>query len=163
MMHEASRADSPRVCEKIGGFDGRMFAYWEDVALSIRSARAGFLNAMIPHVSVLHPSKAVVTGPAAVAPHFCYFMARNEIMMWRDFVGGTALLKAIIWVLRKQVRQIGLMRDYPAAIEAVLSGLWDGMRGIGGGYDPPRPMPQPFRYMLTTYPGACQYLLGWGR
>ena len=64
--------------------------------------------------------------PDAVRPHYYYFMTRNEILMWRRFCRRVPFLKSVIWVLRRQLRQIMRMPNNTAGLDAVLSGLWDG-------------------------------------
>lgn len=163
VLSGAAMLVSRSLYERIGDLDDRLFAYWEDVEYSIRSASNGFRNVMVSHASVLHASKTGIAAPEKVKPHYYYFMARNEILMWRRLCRGALLLKAVIWVLQKQLRQLELMPGYAAGVEAVLSGLWDGCRGIGGAYGPRRRMPQPFRYLLHRHPRACQPVLGLGR
>jgi GT2 family glycosyltransferase len=141
------------VYEKIGVLDDRIFAYWEDIDYSIRSALAGFLNVMVFATSIFHPSKSTIDSPAEVRPHYYYFMTRNEILMWRTFCPRLLVLKAAVWVFRRQLRQIQRMPGNAAGLDAVLAGLWDGCWGIGGGYDPKRHMPWPLRQTLGKYPG----------
>jgi GT2 family glycosyltransferase len=140
------------VFEKIGVLDDRIFAYWEDIDYSIRSALAGFLNVMVFETSIFHPSRSSVTSPNEVKPYRYYFMTRNEILMWRRFCRPLQVLKAALWVFRRQLLQIQRMPGNVAGLDAVLSGLWDGFRGIGGGYNPDRRMPFPLRQILGRHP-----------
>ena len=138
--------------EKIGGLDDRIFAYWEDIDYSIRSALAGFRNVMVFDSSIYHPAKPTISTPDAVKPHYYYFMARNEILMWRRFCRRVPFLKSVFWVLCRQLRQILRMPNNTAGLDAVLSGLWDGCWGKGGGYNLKQRMPFPFRQLLGQYP-----------
>lgn len=148
--------------EKIGVLDDRIFAYWEDIDYSIRSALAGFRNVMVFDTSIYHPGKATIAAPDTVKPHYYYLMTRNEIMMWRSFCSPKQVLKAAFWVLRRQLRQIMRMPNNATGLDAMLSGLWDGLRGIGGGYDPKRRMPTPFRQLLARYPDLWLRILDAG-
>jgi len=46
------------------------------------------------------------------------------------------------------------MADDTAAVNALLAGLWDGLRGIGGAYDPTHRMPALLHYVLARRPGV---------
>lgn len=143
--------------ERIGGFDDRLFAYDEDIDLSIRCVQAGFRNAMeFAAVVHHHPRPAAATDARVVAPHVYYFMTRNDILLWRKHCTRRRAWKAALWVLH---RRLGHIRDWQLrgrhdqVVEAMLSGLWDGWRGVGGGYDPHRRMPAPLRGLLLASPG----------
>jgi len=146
--------------QAIGGLEDRFFAYWEDIEYSIRGAAAGFRNIVVLDTAIHHSSKQTMNSPASVKPHYYYFMARNELLMWRKLVSGTKFAKAASWVLRRQLRQIRLMPGYEAGIDAILAGLWHGMRGVGGAYDPTRRMPPPLRGLLGKHPLLLARLLG---
>jgi hypothetical protein len=129
-----------------------LFAYWEDTDYSIRSARAGFRNVVVFATSVFHPGKPTIVSPAGVKPHYYYFMARNEILLWRKVCSRGRFMRSILWVLRHRLVQIERMPENTAGREAILSGLWDGWRDIGGRYDPARRMPYPLRAWLGRHP-----------
>ena len=120
--------------EKIGLLDERIFAYWEDIDYSIRGALAGFRNVMVFDAVVFHAAKPTILSPREVKPYYFYFMARNEILMWRKFCRPVKFLKSVRWTLRRQARQIARMTDSAPHVDAVLDGIWDGLRGKGGGY-----------------------------
>jgi hypothetical protein len=149
--------------ERIGGFDDRLFAYDEDIDLSIRCVQAGFRNAVEFAATVYHhPRPASATDGRVVAPHVYYFMTRNDILLWCKHCTRGRAWKAAIWVLR---RRLGHIRDqqlrgrHDDVVEAMLSGLWDGWRGVGGRYDPRRRMPAPLRGLLLASPGVWIGLL----
>jgi GT2 family glycosyltransferase len=147
------------VVERIGGLDERLFAYWEDIDYSIRSFAAGFRNVMAIAASIEHPPKPSQTAPAEVRPHCYYYVARNELLMWRNFVPKRSRRRAALWSAVRQLHQVRRMPAYPAGIEAVLTGMWDGWCGIGGAWDPRRRMPQPLRWLLGRYPGVWLWLV----
>ena len=120
--------------EKIGPLDERIFAYWEDIDYSIRSALAGFRNVMVFDAVIFHAAKPTIRSPKEVKPYYFYFMTRNEILMWRKFCPPVKFLKSVRWTILRQSRQIARMKDSPAHVDAVLDGIWDGLRGKGGGY-----------------------------
>ena len=140
------------VYQKIGGFDDKLFAYWEDTDYSIRCARAGFRNVVVFEASIFHPSKPTLISPGDVKPHYYYYMARNELLLWRKFCTRARFLKSALWVLRHRLVQMERMPDNAAGLDAILAGLWDGWRHIGGQYEPRRRMPYPLRVWLGRHP-----------
>jgi hypothetical protein len=51
------------------------------------------------------------------------------------------------------------MPGHTAAIEAILAGLWDGVRGIGGPYRPDRRAPWLLRALFGRHPHVWLALL----
>jgi GT2 family glycosyltransferase len=145
--------------EAIGGLDEGFFAYVEDVDYCLRSLKAGFRNVAVPDAVVYHKFKQPVTDPAACPPYLHYFMSRNYLLLWKKLPGSPLLQKAAVWFLRQRLVQLDRMRDQPAAVDALLAGLWDGVRGRTGPYDPGRRMPWPVRVLLERHPGALIRLL----
>ncbi len=123
--------------EKIGLLDERIFAYWEDIDYSIRCALAGFRNVMVFDAVIFHAAKPTILSPREVKPYYFYFMTRNELLLWRKFCPLKKYLRAALWTLRRQSRQIERMRDSQAHVDAVRAGIWDGFLGKGGAYHPP--------------------------
>lgn len=124
--------------EKIGLLDDRIFAYWEDIDYSIRSALAGFRNVMVFDAVIFHGVKPTIRSLEDVKPYYWYFMTRNEFLMWRKFCPLKKYLRAALWTILRQSRQIENMKESPAHVNAVLAGLWDGLLGKGGPYQPSR-------------------------
>jgi GT2 family glycosyltransferase len=141
-----------KVIEKIGAFDERFFAYYEDIDLSIRSAQAGFLN-VIEFQSILRhkPRERSLNDPELVAPHVYYYMTRNEIRLWRKHCNMLLAIKAHGWTLHRslksalELRRAG--RDTKVS-ETLLRGIWDGLRGKSGPYIPERRVPEPWRSVM---------------
>ena len=140
------------VYEAIGGLDEALFAYWEDTDYSIRAAMAGYRNVLVADAVVYHPAKRVGDG-AAIRPHFYYYMARNEILLWRKHARPVAALRAVIWVFR---RQLGLLRGTARAEvrQAILAGLWDGVCGAGGAFVAGLRAPGVFRMAIERLAGG---------
>ncbi len=124
--------------ERIGLLDDRIFAYWEDIDYSIRSARAGFRNVMVFDTAIFHAAKPTIRSPLEVKPYYFYFVTRNEILMWRKFCPALPFMKSLLWTMKRQARQMERMKESPEHVAAVLDGLWDGLLGRGGAYRPGR-------------------------
>ncbi len=148
-----------RLIETIGGLDDRFFAYVEDVDYSLRSTAAGFRNVAVPDAVVYHRFKEPVGKPLSVPPYLHYFMSRNYPLLWRKLPGPFLLRKAMLWFLRQRLLQIARMPDHAAAVDALLSGLWDGLLGRGGPYRPDRHMPWPLAAILGRFPRTWICLL----
>lgn len=131
-----------QVVESIGLFDERFFAYWEDNDYSLRSAQAGFRNVVVAGAVVRHWSGNPLLGAAAKPPHYHYYMARNEVLFLRKHAAWRDAPRALLWAADRQFRHVGRLRGHPASADAALAGLWDGLRGRGGAYDPGRPPPR---------------------
>lgn len=65
----------------------------------------------------------------------------------------------VVVAVLSQIRDGQLRGRHDEVVEAMLSGLWDGWRGVGGRYDPHRRMPAPLRGLLLASPGAWIGLL----
>lgn len=150
---------SRRLVETIGLLDEQFFAYVEDVDYSLRSLRAGFRNVAVPAARAWHKFKQPTTDPASVPPYLHYFISRNYPLLWRKLPRPVRLTRAVLWFLRDRFGQIARMSGNRAAIDALLAGLWDGLRGVGGPYDPTRRMPALLRGALGRYPGFWIALL----
>jgi hypothetical protein len=76
-------------------------------------------------------------------------MARNAVLGGRKHLRLLPWLKLIWWQRYRIAQRAKELRA--DQIEASLSGLWDGLRGRGGPYAPPRAMPALVRKVL--FPG----------
>ena len=128
------------VADLIGGFDEKLFAYWEDNDYSVRAIAAGFRCAMALDARVRHWSGRPVTDPGLKPVHYHYYMARNEILFIRKTLGWRAAAKPLLWAIERQLRQVNALNLYPDAVDAVFAGLLDGLRGRGGVFIPGRRM-----------------------
>jgi GT2 family glycosyltransferase len=141
-----------RLIETIGMLDASFFAYVEDVDFCLRAHAAGFRAVAVPDAVVLHKFKQPVDNPGRVPAYLHYFITRNYLLLWRKLPGPMFARKAMLWYLHQRLTQIARMRDLPAAVDAVLAGLWDGMRGIGGPYRPHHRAPWLVRVLVGRHP-----------
>ena len=142
------------VIEKIGSFDEHFFAYDEDIDLSIRSAKAGFLN-MVEFQAILwhQPRPSLPNDSDLVAPHVYYYMTRNDFRLWRKHASTFLAIKAHFWTLRRSLKHvIELRRERRGATvaEALLRGMWDGLCGQSGAYIAERRAPEPWRSVMLS-------------
>lgn len=141
-----------RVIETIGTLDPNFFAYVEDVDYCLRAHAAGFRAVAVPGAVVGHKFKQPIENPDGVPAYLHYFITRNYLLLWRKLPAPVWLRKATLWFLHQRLSQIARMPAVPAAIDAVLAGLWDGMRGVGGPFDPDRKAPWLLRMTLGRHP-----------
>jgi len=136
--------------EAVGHFDEQFFAYWEDVDYSLRSIRAGYHNIVVSEDEVRHAPGIHETGLSAKPPHFFYYMARNELLLTRKHVGWWAGRRPLWWAIRRALGRTSELNDYPAAIDAIFYGLFDGLTFRRGAFDPARRLPRPVRRLLLA-------------
>ena len=125
-----------RVIDRIGVFDQRFFAYWEDNDFSVRSIQAGYRNAVVSNSIVRHWSGRPKTELSSKPPYYHYYMARNEILFIKKHGNGPVIVKLIVWAIDRQFTRIDTMRASQKEAEAIMLGLRDGMMGVGGAYNP---------------------------
>lgn len=145
--------------DQIGGLDPGFFAYVEDVDYSLRAIAAGYRNVAVPDAVVLHKFKQPVAHPDSVPAYLHYYMSRNYLLLWKKLARPRLLRKAMLWFLRQRLLQIERMTVGSPATEAVLAGLWDGMCGVAGPYDPTRRAPPLMRWALGRHAGVWLNLL----
>jgi GT2 family glycosyltransferase len=141
-----------RLIETIGMLDTGFFAYVEDVDYCLRAHAAGFRAVAVPDAVLLHKFKQPVDNPGGVPAYLHYFITRNYLLLWRKMPGPSFAHKAMLWYLHQRLTQIARMRHLPDAVDAVLAGLWDGMRGVGGPYRPGRRAPWLLRTLVGRHP-----------
>lgn len=149
------------VIDRIGELDEAFFAYLEDLDYSLRSLRAGFTNVVVPDAVIFHRFKQPVEDPAASPAYLHYYVSRNHLLLWRKLrPSRLAWSRAALWFLHERLQQVERMNGNQALVNALLAGLWDGLRGVTGEYDPSHRMPQPFCSLLGRFPGVWLRLLG---
>ena len=137
--------------DAIGGLDERFFAYVEDIDYSLRCHDAGFTVAVCFDAVAYHQFKDLMTD--ILPPYVHYFMNRNQMLLWRKRTRGGVLRKATVWYLYHRLLKIERERNDPVVSNALLLGLWDGLRGVGGAYDPKRLAPWWLRRTIGQRPG----------
>lgn len=114
----------PAVIERVGSFDGALFAYCEDLDLSIRARRAGFRVMFVPGSIVRHD---VSDDPGRAALRI-YYSTRNLLEVvrrhaaWYEWPGfGVSFL--VRWVGFFVV--LALVRGQPRDLQALGRGILD--------------------------------------
>jgi len=131
------------VVEKIGYLDEKLFAYCEDYDYSIRSFRAGFKNIVAVDACVFHDTVADDDRK----PYYFYLIARNYLIVARK---NSNILRYWQYVWWRYHAGIDIVRNSSSRTQtdAYLAGWWDGIRGRGGPFNPPRSMPAAIRWAL---------------
>jgi GT2 family glycosyltransferase len=131
----AAMAVSRRVLAAAGPLDERLFAYVEDVDLSLRARAAGFAVVFVPDAVVRHKGSASTGGSTSTAN--LYYSARNTIAVAerhrplpRGFNAGRRFV-----IIGTHLAQAASHPRRREAARAVLSGWRDARTGRGG----PRP------------------------
>ena len=146
-----------RAYRTIGAFDERFFAYWEDTDYSVRSARAGFVNAVCPTATVAHAAPTPDERP----PHYHYYMIRNEALFWRlhGRESGSAAWRRR-W-LADSLEVIGRCRDRGRidAVRAGVDALWHAWHERDGPRSNHAPAPRWFALLVATRPWLLAVLV----
>ncbi len=143
--------------DAIGGLDERFFAYVEDIDYSLRCHDAGYTVAVCFGAVVWHQFKDLMTEDLPLYVH--YFMSRNQMLLWRKRTRYALLRKPAVWYLYQRMLTVERKRHDPAIVNALLAGLWDGVRGIGGPFDPNRQAPWWLRQTFGRHPGMIVNVL----
>lgn len=146
------------VFERIGGLDEAFFAYVEDLDFSIRSLKAGFHNHVAFGIEVLHPSKNPLLGTAP--PYYYYFRTRNDIFLLRAHCPAGLRLRMYARFLYRQMALVERLAGQRALQEAVLAGMWHGIRRVGGAYRAEYRMPAPLAAPLRWAAPVLRRMLG---
>ncbi len=134
------------VLNKLDGFDQDLFAYWEDLDLSMRAIQAGFRNVIDFDSTVLHTveypdDSSHGVWPHEAKPHFWYYMARNEIRFWKKHAPAGKKLKTIWWSYQMQLKHLKRHGGNELFRQAICAGLWDGWLNRTGAWNLNRHMP----------------------
>jgi len=117
----------PAVVPRIGSFDGRLFAYCEDLDLSIRARRAGFRVLCVP-ASVVHHDVSDEPDRAALR---IYYSTRNLLEVMRKHAAWYHWLGFVPSFLARWIGffvVLALVRRQPSSLSALATGVVDGVR-----------------------------------
>ncbi|WP_293780259.1 glycosyltransferase family 2 protein [uncultured Aeromicrobium sp.] len=115
----------------IGGYDERLFLYWEDADWSSRAIAAGCVMKIIPAARGAHTQGASSGG--GLSPTYYYYAQRNRLLLASKHgcsPYGVAFGRGLAETLRLTVRPI-LARDWKSLVRG-LDGLVDGLRTVEG-------------------------------
>jgi len=128
----AAMAVSRQLVEQAGLFDETLFAYVEDVDLSLRARAHGFDIVFVPDAVVRHKGSASTGG--STSTHNLYYDTRNTIFVteWNQPlpIGLRALRRGVI--VASHLLQAAAHPKRRAAFEAVLEGWRDARAGRSG-------------------------------
>ena len=127
-----------RLVNAIGLLDEHLFAYWDDHDYSLRSARAGFRNVLVPEAVVRHRAKPREAGAPTKPPYYYYYVARNHVLLLAKHGGLWANRRPLAWAIGRQLDWACRLRASPETVRAICAGLADGAAGRGGEYRPER-------------------------
>jgi GT2 family glycosyltransferase len=134
---------SADMVRKIGFFDERLFMYHDELDLGLRVLQAGGKAGVVDHPLVWHKGSASSAGTGKKSIR--YLDARNlwHVLKkhdWAPHNGRSKMLTRLVyfryffhWYCAEHET------GNAAAAEATLDGVWDGLRGVEGPYDPARP------------------------
>jgi GT2 family glycosyltransferase len=124
------------VAEQVGVFNERYFAYYEDIELSFRSARAGFINKVVGDACVWHEQPATGHKPA----HFFYYMTRNAYWFWWAASRTVDRLALLRRHLARSLRRAADCRDHALhdCRRACILGFLDALAARAGPWNPNR-------------------------
>lgn len=145
--------------DAIGMIDEQFFIYIEDTDYCLHCRDAGFRLVPCFDVVVYHRFKSPIGTPDATPLYAHYYMSRNYLLLWRKRSRRWFSKKATVWLLYERLGQIELTASLPAVQNAILTGVWDGLRGIGGPYDPARKPPAWFRAIVGRHPRLIMNLI----
>jgi len=118
----------------IGVLDERYFLYYEDVDWTVRAARRGWLNVVVPNASAWHRvsrSTGSFLGPLA-----SFYYARNRYLFLRAQGRFNGNPFGLLSYARMAYADYRLRIDSAESRRAVMEAYWDLMRGRSGKYVP---------------------------
>lgn len=143
---------------RLAGFDEALFAYYEDLDLSIRVVREGFVNRIVPAAVIRHGG---INDPDCRPPHYVYFNTRNRLLFWRKHVRSRDFIRLVRTHLAGALIYASTWREKGSAEKenAALLAIWDGLACRGGPWDPSRRAPKFLSNLLLRYPYLIADLL----
>lgn len=122
--------------ERIGLHDAALFIDYVDHDINLRARRAGFTNLKVFGAILDHrfgdsqPTRFLWRRVylSNYSPLRQYYMARNRLIVFRRFGGGTWLREDLVFSAKAWVKLVFLERDRPRKFRAFLRGVRDGLR-----------------------------------
>jgi GT2 family glycosyltransferase len=146
--------------ERVGFLDERFFAYCEDNDYSVRCAAAGFRAACVTTERIYHDEGQ--PGGGWRKPYAYYYAVRNGILFWRKHATGLLAWKYARWHACTIFRLLARSGYGGAETEAFADGLWSGLRGGTGRWEPSSSlhhMPYLLRRIFITMPALWLSLM----
>jgi len=122
---------------RVGLFDERYFAYFEDNDLSARLAAAGLRVRYCEDARFVHRHRLL----PALSAGALYLFARNAWMFWREHTPAAWRRGLRRRLLGRELLQLAELMSHgagPERVQAFVDGCWDGWRGRSGA-PPARP------------------------
>lgn len=143
--------------KKIGFLDKAFFAYHEDIDYSVRASKAGYRNVIISDAIIFHESRIIKFEQ--IPQHYYYYMARNELRLWRKhYLNQKGLIrKYVVWGIKKVVG-FGQNHEEHAAV-ATIDGVWNALFGNELSYNQRRNTPKFLQKSLVSHPEKWQKLI----
>lgn len=148
--------------ERVGFLDERFFAYCEDNDYSVRCASAGFRAECVTTARVYHDEGPQLAGDPWRKPYAFHYAVRNGILFWRKHRRGLKAWKFARWHACTIFRVLARGGFGKAETEALADGLWSGIRGTVGRWEPSlssHRMPLLLRRIFVAMPALSLALL----
>lgn len=122
------------VCENLGGFDERFFAYLEDADLCLRARASGVRVLVAPRARVRHDRATATAGRQS--PASIYYTTRNHLMLMARHGSGGKLISLARQALIPGLHLAYALRagtsDLRPRVQAVLQAVRDYRKGVVG-------------------------------
>ncbi len=118
------------VIRQIGLLEESYFAYYEDADWCLRSARAGFLCAVVPAARVHHQNTADVQRLENMRS--IYYPRRNQVLFLRRYL-AQGHWRALRNILARRLKEYTTLIGYgeTGRAHSLAAGVWDGLRSGG--------------------------------
>lgn len=122
-----------RTWNKIGGFDARLFLYWEDVDLCLRATSLGLKMAVVRDARIVHLEGRSSKGKPRGRAMAYFYMARNRVLVCRSSgTRGFSLVFGAGAIALARLIAYSFLRDgrgRAARLRSITAGTYRGLRG----------------------------------